>query len=221
MTNVISKFFLLSASIIFGLGMFSQMSFADEITVKHDLEGFDEIRLDNIGIELDVSVGNDFEIEVEGAEELVNTLLMKVRGDKLVIYRDGDRKIWDKGGNDSPKVTISMPSFAGFDLRGAVDASIKGVDSDEVEFDLKGAGNIEVEGRCNWLVVNLKGAGNVEADDLKCKEVDVSLKGAGNIEIYASEKVTAEINGMGNIDVYGNPEDVTKNDGWFSNISIH
>lgn len=221
MTKVISKFLVLSTSIIFGVVAFVQVSIADDITVKHDLKGFDQIRIDNIGIELDVTVGDDFKIEVEGDEGLVNTLLMKVRGDKLVIYRDGDRNIWDKGGNDSPKVTISMPSFVGFDLRGAVDANIKGVDSDEVEFDLKGAGNIEVEGRCNWLVIDLKGAGNFEADNLKCKEVDVSLKGAGNIEIYASEKVNAEINGMGNIDVYGDPKDVTKNDGWFSNISIH
>jgi len=114
-----------------------------------------------------------------------------------------------------------MPSFTGFELRGAVDASIKCVDSDEVEFDLKGAGNIEVEGRCRWLIVDLKGAGNVEADDLICEEVDVTLKGAGNIEVHASKRVDADIDGLGNIDVYGSPEEVKKDDGWLSHISIH
>jgi len=221
MTKVISKLLIVSAAMLASVFTVAQGAFADEIKVSHDLEGFDQIRIDNIGIELDVSVGDDFEIEVEGEEELVNSLLLKVRGDKLVLYRDDDKNIWDKGANDSPKVIISMPTFTGFDLRGAVDAHIEGIDSDEVEFDLKGAGNIELEGRCKWLIIDLKGAGNVEARDLKCEEVDVDLKGAGNIEVYASEKVSAEIKGMGNIDVYGSPKDVTKSDGWFSNISIH
>lgn len=217
MTNIISK----STMCLIGFFACVQASFADEITVSHDHDGFEIIRIDNVGIQLEVTVGEDFEIEVEGEEELVETLLMKVRGDKLVLYRDDDKDFWDGRGGDSPKVIISMPKFTGLDLRGAVDAHIEGVDSERVEFDLKGAGNIEVEGKCKWLIIDLKGAGNVEADDLECEEVDVDLKGAGNIEVYASKKVDAQINGMGNIDVYGDPEEVTKSDGWFSHISIH
>jgi hypothetical protein len=221
MTNNISKFLsILGGSIIAVLATL-EVAFANDISVSHDLKDFDQIRLDNVGIQLEVEVGEDFAIEVSGDEELVETLLLKVRGDKLVIYRDDNHKVWDGRGNDSPLVTVSMPSFTGFELRGAVDASIKGVDSDEVEFDLKGAGNIEVEGRCRWLIVDLKGAGNVEADDLICEEVDVTLKGAGNIEVHASKRVDADIDGLGNIDVYGSPEEVKKDDGWLSHISIH
>ncbi len=221
MTSIISKFF--SAFSVFVFAVLATLDFAnaDDISVSHDLKGFDQIRLDNVGIQLEVEVGEDFAVEVSGDEELVETLLLKVRGDKLVIYRDDNHKVWEGRGNDSPLVIVSMPSFTGFELRGAVDASIKGVDSDEVEFDLKGAGNIEVEGKCRWLIVDLKGAGNVEADDLICEEVDVTLKGAGNIEVYASKRVDADIDGLGNIDVYGNPEEVEKDDGWLSHISIH
>jgi hypothetical protein len=197
------------------------MSKAAEKTVKFELSNFNEIRIDEVGLELDVNVGEDFSVEVEGDEELLDHLLMKVRGGKLVIYKDGGKKVWDHSGNSGPHVIISMPEFIGLELRGAIDAEIKGVDSDEVEFDIKGAGNIEVEGKCNWLIIDFKGAGNIEAEDLICKEVDIDLKGAGNIEVYASEKVDADIKGMGNIDVYGSPEEVTKSDGWFSNISIH
>ncbi|HPF45402.1 MAG: DUF2807 domain-containing protein [Alphaproteobacteria bacterium] len=221
MTNFISKFPTFLISIMVGSIIFFQFAQADEIKVKHDLEDFNQIRIDNIGVQLDVTVGKKFSIEVEGEEELVNTLLLKVRGHKLVLYRDDEKHFWDKGNNDSTKVIISMPEFTGFDLRGAVDAHIKGVDSDKVEFDLKGAGNINIEGKCKWFIVDLKGAGNVEAENFKCEEADVDLKGAGNISVYASERVSADIKGMGNIDVYGNPKDVTKSDGWFSNISIH
>lgn len=212
----------LITSVLFGASlMMASNAFSAETTVKHDLDGFDKIRLDEVGLQLSVNVGEGFDITVEGEEELVENLTFRVRGEKLVISKTGGRKVWDRDGGDSPMVTISMPSFTGLDLKGAVDGKIDGVDSDEVEFDIKGAGNLEVEGKCNWLIVDLKGAGNFEFEDLKCKEVDVELKGAGNIEVYASERVDAEIKGMGNIDVYGNPTNIKKDDGWFSNISIH
>jgi hypothetical protein len=217
MTKYFSALFIFTSVLMIGLSPVK----AEEITVKRDLRGFDKIRIDEVGIEIDVTVGEDYSIEIEGEEEIVDHLLMRVRGEKLVIYKDGDKKIWDRAGTDSPKVTITMPKFTGLDLRGAVDADIKGVDSEEVEFDLKGAGNIEVEGKCGWLILDFKGAGNIEAEDLHCRQVEVDLKGAGNIEIFASEKVDADISGMGNIEVYGNPGEVTKSDGWFSNITIH
>ncbi|MBT5187112.1 MAG: DUF2807 domain-containing protein [Kordiimonadaceae bacterium] len=221
MKNIISKLPTLLSGLFIGSLALVQSSYADDISVKHDLEGFDKIRIDNAAIELDVEVGEDFEVIVEGSEINVETLLFKVRGDKLVIYRDEDSSRWDRRGNSSIEVSIKMPSFTGLDLRGAVDAEIKGIDSDEVEFDLKGAGNIEVEGECKWLIIDLKGAGNVEAKDLECEQVDVELKGAGNIEVYASEEVSADIKGMGNIDVFGRPDKVSKSDGWLSHISIH
>ena len=217
MTKYFSALFIFTSVLMIGLSPVK----AEEITVKRDLRGFDKIRIDEVGIEIDVMVGEDYSIEIEGEEEIVDHLLMRVRGEKLVIYKDGDKKIWDRAGTDNPKVTITMPKFTGLDLRGAVDADIKGVDSEEVEFDLKGAGNIEVEGKCGWLILDFKGAGNIEAEDLHCRQVEVDLKGAGNIEIFASEKVDADISGMGSIEVYGNPGEVTKSDGWFSNITIH
>lgn len=217
MAKIFSAFIVFISILMIGLSPIK----ADEITVKRDLQGFDKIRIDEVGIEIDVIVGEDYSIEIEGEEEFIDHLLMRVRGEKLVIYKDGDKKIWDRAGTDSPKVTITMPKFTGLDLRGAVDADIKGIDSEEVEFDLKGAGNIEVEGKCGWLILDFKGAGNIEAEDLQCKQVEVDLKGAGNIEVFASEKVDADISGMGNIEIYGNPDEVTKNDGWFSNITVH
>ena len=160
------RFSILSVLISLIIISFSSVK-ADEIIIKRDLQDFDKIRIDEVGIQIDVFVGDDFYIKIEGEEEIVDHLLMRVRGEKLKIFKDGDKKIWTTAGNDSPKVTIHMPKFTGLDLRGAVDANIKGIDSEEVEFDLKGAGNIEVEGKCDWLILDFQGAGNIEAQDLQ------------------------------------------------------
>lgn len=197
-------------------------AFADDLTIKHDLTDFEEIRIDDVGIELVIMVGEDYEVVVSGDEINVRNLKLKVSGDRLVIYsEEDDKKTWSRSGNSQLEVHVKMLKFTKLDLRGAVDAEISNIDSEDVIFDIKGAGNFEVNGKCGSLTIELKGAGNFEGKDLKCQNVDVELKGAGNIEVYANEQVNAEISGMGNIDVFGNPEKVSKDDGFFSNISIH
>lgn len=221
MMKFTSKILNFRRMIFLSLIVFAQASFAQEITETRDLNGFDKIRIDNVGIELEVFAGEDFEVEIEGSEVNVQSLRTKVTNNQLVIYSSDDKKRWGRRGNSGLSVVIRMPKFTGLELRGAVDAEIEGVDSEEVVFDIRGAGNIEVEGTCGKLTVDFKGAGNFEADDLECKIVDVDLKGAGNIEVYASEEVNAEISGMGNIEVDGSPDKVTKDNGFLSHIRIH
>ena len=221
MAIIISKLPRTILGIFASLLIAVNLAYADDITVIHDLSGFEKVRINNVGLELEIKVGEAFEIIVDGHEVNVNNLVLDVEGDTLVIHRKDGKRTWNRRGNSHLEVEIKMPKFSGLELRGAVDAEIEGVDSDLVEFDLKGAGNIEIEGRCKKLTVELKGAGNFEAEDLECEEVDVELSGAGNIEVYASREINAEINGIGNIDVFGDPEKVTRDDGWLSNISIH
>lgn len=221
MAKNLTKTIVVIKAIFVGLFVFMQSSFAQEITETRDLTGFDRIRIDNMGIELEIFAGEDFEVEIEGSEVNVQSLRTKVSKNQLVIYPIDDKKRWGRRGNSGLSVVIRMPKFTGLDLRGAVDAEIEGVNSEEIEFDIKGAGNIEVEGTCGTLTIDFKGAGNLEADDLECKIVDVDLKGAGKIEVYASEEVNAEISGMGTIEVDGSPKKVTKDDGFFSHIRIH
>ncbi len=205
-----------------GILALAQRASADELSIKHDLKDFDEIRIENVGIELEVTAGEDFEVIVDGDEVNVRNLKVKVRGDKLVLYReDDDKQLWNRNGNSGLTVHVKMPIFSGLDLRGAVEARIKNVDSDDVMFDLKGAGDIEVEGKCKSLTIDLKGAGDFSAKDLICQTVDVDLKGAGDIDVYASEEANVEIKGVGEIDVYGHPKKVSKDDGFLSSITIH
>ncbi len=221
MAIIISKLSKTILCIFAGLLIAISVTYADDLSVTHDLNGFEKIRINNVGIELEVKVGEAFEIIVDGHEVNVKNLMLDVEGDTLVIHRRDGKRTWNRRGNSHLEIEIKMPKFRGLELRGAVDAEIEGVDSDVVEFNLRGAGHIEVEGKCTKLNVALKGAGNFEAEDLECEEVDVELNGAGNIEVYASKEINAEINGIGNIDVFGDPEKVTKDDGWLSHISVH
>jgi len=193
---------------------------AGDVTENRDLSAFEKIIIKDTGVSIDVEVGKDYSVTLEGAEKWTARITTEVKGDALVIGRREQKKKSINFNSDN-RIMITMPKFTGLEVKGAVDAEISGIDSDRVAFNISGAGNMEVDGRCENLVVDLNGAGNFEGRGLKCKDVEVDISGAGNAEVFATDSVDLEISGFGNIDVYGAPKDVKKDSHMFSNITIH
>lgn len=193
---------------------------AGEVTEKRDLSSFDNIIIDDAGVSIDVEVGKDYSITLKGAEKWIKRIVMTVRDDALVISMTEKKKKKINWNSDN-KIMITLPQFTGLKVEGAVDADIMGIDSEKVNFELDGAGNIVVRGKCGSLKVEIDGAGNFEGRQLECENVKVDIDGAGNVEAYGSQSADLDISGFGNIDLYGNPKNVKKDKGLFSNITIH
>ncbi|MCK5423849.1 MAG: DUF2807 domain-containing protein [Emcibacter sp.] len=196
------------------------VALAGDITEKRDLSSFEKITIDDTAVGIDVMVGEEFSVTLKGAEKWIKRISTKVEGNTLILGRTNyKKKNMDIGSDD--RVIITMPKLTALKVDGAVDAEITGVDSKYVDFEVNGAGNIEISGKCGTLNINFSGAGNFEGEDLKCEDVKVEINGVGNVEAYGSKSADLEINGMGNIDLYGNPEKVIKDKSLFSNITIH
>lgn len=193
---------------------------ARDVEESRDLSSFEKIIIENTGVGLDVTVGKDFSVTLKGSEKWLKNITTNIKGDALVIGR-ADKKNKSVNIDSDNRVIITMPKFTGLEVNGAVDAEISGIDSENLDFEVNGAGNIEVTGKCGELNIEVNGAGNFEGEDLKCEDITVEINGAGNVEVYGSKSADLEINGMGNIDVYGNPKDIDKDKNWFSNITIH
>lgn len=192
-----------------------------EITVERDVSDFTKIRIKGaMGLEL--KAGKDFSFEVEGDEEDVARLESYVRNGTLILDNADDHDHDDNISinSDGVKVIITMPTLEEFEVLGAVDAEMTGINSDSLTIELKGAGSIEMEGTCGTLDVELKGAGEVDAEDLKCADVEVDVKGVGEAKVYASESVDADVSGIGSITVYGEPKKVRQSDSWMGKIRI-
>lgn len=189
-------------------------------TESRDHSAFENISISDTAVGLDVKMGDRFSVTVTGPEDWVGKLITEVNGDTLVISHKKKKK---KGinFNSDHRVTVVMPKFKSLKVNGAVDAHFYEIESEHLEFEVKGAGNIEVDGRCGTLDVTLDGAGNFDGGDLKCENVQVEINGAGNAEVYGSESAILDINGIGNIDLYGNPQNVEKDKSMFSNITVH
>lgn len=193
---------------------------AGDITEKRDLSSFEKIIIDDTALGLDIIVGKDFSVTFKGPEKWVHRITTKVEDNTLVFSRRNKEKKTINIDSDN-RIMITMPKFIALEVNGVVDADISGVDSENLDFVINGAGNIEISGKCGELNIEMNGAANFAGEDLKCEDVNVEINGVGNVEAYGSKSANLEINGMGNIDLFGNPEKVSKDKGWFSNITIH
>ena len=192
----------------------------DMITKDLDLPAFTSIRVKG-AIQLEVAVGESQEVVLEATDEWLDRILMEVDEDELVIDMKTRKRGFNFESDNSPTVTIKMPSLTGFRVDGAVDADIANVDAESFDFEMRGAGDIDISGSCKSLEVDVRGAGDINLEDLKCGAVKVELKGVGDVSVYASDSINAVLAGMGNIDVYGGPKKVNKRVGGFGTIDIN
>ena len=210
----------LASTALFSTGSiaFYNRGYGDDVKVDRELEKFTKIKIKG-GVELRVVAGKNQKVTIETAEDRVEDVETYVRGDTLVIDMEnhGRDNYWNRV---DVEVYISMEKLEGIEVLGAVEAEVEGVDSDYLEIDIKGAADLEIEGKCGELELDVKGAGDISARDLKCEKVDVNVAGAGSADVYASEEVEADVAGVASINVYGKPKSVRKSAGFLASISI-
>lgn len=192
----------------------------ERVSKTYDLDGFDKIDIAGV-YELEVTVGGDFAVEVSGPESEMARVEAGVEDGELVLGQRkrtrGERRFKREGVD----AKISLPALSALDISGVVDGSVKGIAADGFSIDLSGVGDVDLEGTCDTLNADVSGVGDLDAEDLICRKVDVSVSGVGDASVHATETVRANITGMGSIDIYGEPENVDKNGGMFSDITVH
>lgn len=108
-----------------------------------------------------------------------------------------------KGAGDIMGQGRLMLSELDVELDGAGDVELE-VDAAALNIEINGAGDVNLKGETKELEVDVNGAGDVMAKELKSEEAELSINGAGDIEAYATVSLNATINGAGSIRHKGN-----------------
>ncbi len=145
-------------------------------------------------------------IEIRGDSNILPQIITRVKGNTLQIT--SNRTICPK---KILEVKVSAENIDRVSISGAVDLSISGVNNNNLEFEINGAGDLKASGKTKNMKIDVSGSGDIKAKELKAENVDVAVNGAGNAVVNASQKLKAEINGAGDITYYGNPREVIKN----------
>ncbi len=190
---------------------------ADFAEETRDLAAFTKIHIKG-GIDLDVSVDGTqkVKLEVDGVD--ISNITTEVKDGILYIGRENSKKrIWR---DTEVEFTISMKSFDGIEVRGAVDGTITGIDSKNVDVTVSGAADLSLKGKCGTITMLIKGAGDFDAHRLQCKDAEVEIRGAGSVDIYATNSADVTLKGVGSIDVHGDPKHVKKSVKGIGSINV-
>ncbi len=180
-----------------------QAAVAGEATDSRDLDTFTRIVIKG-AVDISVMASQSTQVvEVTTESRYLDRVETKVDGDTLTISQKGRR--WR---DMDLEISISMATLKAFVIDGAADVEVTGIDTEEFELIVNGAGDIDLEGSCVSAHYEINGAGDLDASELKCEAVRIEINGAGDADVFASESVVAFLNGVGDVEVYGNPSSV-------------
>ena len=172
----------------------------DMETRSFDLDDFDRICLDG-GIDLDIVCGRDHSVDVTLDDNLMENLVLEVRGKTLLIDWEEDCDP-----DSDSLIEIVMPELLRMKIDGAGDIEIHDLEGKRFEFELNGACDLDIDGRIETLEIDLSGAGDIDTRHLDAENVDVTISGAGDVDVTATESIEARISGIGRISYWGDPD---------------
>ena len=198
------------------------------VTVTRQVSSFDSIQVDYPARVLISQAGTET-LKIEAEDNLLPGLKTEVRGDELRIYyqsKDGKHVNPTK----TPVITITVKDLSALHFSSAGEASVDGLQTQELKVALDGAGNIQLNeldvrnlsvnlsgagsatasGTAEDLSLNISGFGSFNGKDLQSNTVSVNISGAGNATVWAEEAISATISGAGSVSYYGSPQQVSK-----------
>ena len=172
----------------------------DMETRTFDLKDFEVIEL--LGaMDIVVEFGRSQEVEITLDDNLFDNLELDVSGKTLAI---GWEESCSPDGDCRMKIT--MRKLKAIKIKGAGDFDIRDFDGDTFDYDLYGAGDLDINGKVDDLSITLNGAGGIEGKGLQAKHVKARLNGVGEVEVTATESIDARVSGVGEINYWGKPD---------------
>ncbi len=182
-------------------------------------EDFTEISASE-GLMVYVTQADDFNIEVEADENVIELIATDIKNGKLRIHAR------ENIGDATKKIHVSLPevtalkSSSGSQLHGEniVKSSSLEVDGssgalmqlqlavNELEIDASSGANLNISGTADHAEVDVSSGGLINAKDLQTKSCNADASSGGNVQIQVSEALTADASSGGNIGYSGNPK---------------
>ncbi len=163
---------------------------------------FNEIKLAGIGT-VNVVAGQQQSLEVTTDDNLLSRVETEVENGRLKIKTNG---------NIRPRtglvVNVAVPELAAAKVSGAGKLNVDGVQGEQLDLSISGAGDLRANGYARSVTTNISGAGSADLKQLVSDCTDVKISGSGHVDLFATESLNARISGAGSVDCYGHPVDV-------------
>lgn len=151
-------------------------------------------------LDVEIKQGANSNVVVEGDENIVKIVKLKVVGDTLEVNTEGNYTT-----STRLVVKITMPKIEGIDLSGSGNTTVSGVTADDLDLDISGSGNIKIDGTAKKLSASVSGSGIIEANTLEAQDAEADISGSGSIMVFATKNLEVDIAGSGEVRYKGSP----------------
>ncbi len=190
-------------------------------TEKRNPGNFNAVKTSG-SIDIEITNGDAYAVSVEDDDNILPIIVTEVEGGILNVHFKNGYSI----NNDHAKVYVIAPSLNRLSVSGSgnitakdvvknsdkieVDVSGSGdikaaVDAPAIEAEISGSGNISLTGRTKDFTASISGSGDLKCSDLQSENASVSVAGSGNAHVFASVHLKASVAGSGDVFYRGNP----------------
>ncbi len=199
----------------------------DGNVISHEIpiEIYSEIKVEGaIDIIYDAKPDEAAYLRIEADDNIIPLIDVKVKGRSLtikaresinpsrfVVYTNSPslKYVESKGASNIKLQGAIAGDELKIEMKGTGNFAADNLVYDKAEFQLRGAGNMEMAGQVHKVKMEISGTGDIKASDLAVNDMESNIKGSGNIEINVLDKLSIDIRGKGTIAYKGNPQ-ITK-----------
>jgi hypothetical protein len=194
-------------------------------TVTADVEEFSAISASS-AYEVDVSLANATSVTLEVDDNVVDDLVVEVRGDTLHLEVRAGLSLT----NVTLRAEVTTPSLDELVASGAARIEVaETIEADELTLDVSGASELNapiavrtleaeasgastlgLRGDADTATFDVSGASSLEARSLAVGTADVEVSGASNAEVEVTRLLDADVSGSSTLRYRGDPDQVNE-----------
>ena len=196
-------------------------------TVEHDIKPFTALELKGI-FNVFIQQGSVEEVVVEANENVHDYIIVKNEGNKLIIDNENRLELFRKRklkvfvtvnnledlivtgvGNIKSQNTLKLSELE-LEVGGAGNVDLD-IEVKRLEMEITSAGNIKLQGSALDVEIDNQGVGNLNALKLISKKLKLEASGVGNSKVYATDEISIKATGVGNVSYKGGAEIIDMN----------
>lgn len=191
-------------------------------TEERDLEDFNALNVSR-GMNVYVTMGNDYKVVVEADENLHNSIVTELHGDELqikaidIIRNASSLKVFvtlpqleaAKSSSGSNVYSENVLKVNDIDLAVSSGANLTfSLQAGAVEAKASSGSNIFLEGNAISINAKASSGSNIKAGDLKAKSARANVSSGANIWLSTENELQATASSGGNVFYNGNPSGI-------------
>ncbi len=175
------------------------------VTKNYDYKNFDKLTFEGFNDDVQIQIGNKFNIEITSKEENETNIQFKYNKEEgeliLNVEPKTGKELYDE--TDTHKIKIILPEISVVKNFGNSDITINGIVGRYFRAESNSNGSVICQGAIDFLDIDKIGDGNVDAKKLIAKKAKIRNYGNGDVVVNVSEELTAKATGNGRTVNYG------------------